>query len=234
MVICAPSFVEDTRMLILPTRFMQTLRRVLAVAGTAMFVIGPAAAQAQQGARVGVIAGANFATLRGLDDVDLDKRTGAMGGLSLLLPLGSSWALQPEALVVTAGAEPSTAPGNGLSLTYAQIPLLLRLSPAAGSPIAPHLYAGPYVGLQIRCRVDVGGVDGSCDDVPGVNTESVDLGGIVGGGLDVNLGGLVLTGGVRYGFGVSKIAAFELDSVRESAKNGSFAVYAGLAVRFGK
>jgi hypothetical protein len=81
--------------------------------------------------------------------------------------------------------------------------------------------------------VDVGGVTGNCDDVPGISTNTVDAGGIVGGGLDLNLGALVLTGGVRYGFGVSKVADFDADGVRESASNGSYAVYAGLSVRFG-
>lgn len=75
-----------------------------------------------QGARIGIIGGPNFATLRGLDDVDLDKRTGSMGGLSLLLPLGAAFAFQPEALVVTGGAQPRTGSDDGITLTYAQVP----------------------------------------------------------------------------------------------------------------
>ncbi len=186
-----------------------------------------------QGGRLGVIGGVNFATLRGLDDVDLDKRTGSMGGISLVLPLGSTFALQTEALVVTGGAQPSSGTGDGISLTYAQVPVLLRLSLGAGGSVAPHVYAGPYFGLRIRCQIDTGSGDSDCDDVGGVNTETVDVGGIVGGGLDFDLGGLVLTGGARYGFGVSKVAEFDTGSVRESAKNGSFSIYAGLAIRFG-
>ncbi len=205
--------------------------RVALVCGFAAILMPSVAAA--QGGRIGIIGGVNFATLRGLDDVDLEKRTGSMGGLSLVLPLGSAFALQTEALVVTGGALPRSGTGDGINLTYAQVPVMLRLSLGSGSAIAPHVYAGPYLGLRIRCKIDTGPGESDCDDVGGVNTETLDLGGIVGGGLDFDLGGLVLTGGARYGFGVSKVAEFDSGSVRESAKNGSFSIYAGLAIRIG-
>ena len=198
---------------------------------TALLAAAPASLSAQ-GKRIGVIAGPNYASLRGLNDVELDNRSGSMGGLSFVLPLASFVAFQPEALVVTGGAEPRSGTDDGITLTYAQVPMLLRITPATGSAFTPHFYAGPYLGLQIRCRVEIDSQTSDCDDAPGISTETVDVGGIVGGGLDVGLGPLVLTGGVRYGFGVSKVAEFELDNVREEAKNGIFAVYAGLAIQF--
>ena len=213
----------------------RTATFVLAVATFALATLAalPTAALHAQGPRVGAIVGANFARLDGLDDVDLDKRTGVVGGLSLLFPLGTPWSLQTEALLVTAGAEPGSGGGDGITLTYAQVPVLFRLSVAPGASLSPHVYAGPYLGFRIRCRVDVSGPDSDCEDAPGVSTQSVDVGGIAGGGLDLRVGGLILTGGVRYGFGVSKVAEFEFDSVRESARNGSFAVYTGLSVPLG-
>jgi len=198
---------------------------------TALLSVTPTASFAQ-GTRIGIIAGPNFASLRGFDDVDLDNRSGSMGGLSLVLPLGPLFAFQPEALVVSAGAQAASSAANGIDLTYAQVPLLLRITPGFGSLIAPHFYAGPYLGLQIRCRVEREDRTSDCDDAPGISTNSVDVGGIVGGGLDLKLGPLVLTGGVRYGFGVSKVAEFEFDNVREEAKNGIFALYAALAIQF--
>lgn len=206
--------------------------QIALICGVAALAL-PAIVQAQ-GGRIGIIGGANFATLRGLEDLDVERRTGTMGGISLVFPLGASLGLQTEALVVSAGAQQRTGTGDGIDLTYAQVPVLLRMSLGEAPFVTPHLYAGPYFGLQIRCRIDTGPGDSDCDDVGGVNTETVDLGGIVGGGVDFNLGGLILTGGARYGFGVSKVAEFEVGQVRESAKNGSFSVYAGLAVRFGR
>ena len=184
-----------------------------------------------QSGHIGVIGGATFSTLNGLKSVD--QRTGAMGGLSLVLPLGGSVSLQPEALFVTKGAKGTVSSSStGVSIKYAEVPVLLRFSSSKASIIVPHVYVGPYFGLQIDCTVQ--GSSGSCDDLPGVSTKSVDLGGIAGGGIDLNVGGLVLTAGARYDFGVSKVIEFKTSSVREAAKNGAFALYAGLSVGFGK
>ena len=184
-----------------------------------------------QGGHIGVIGGATFSTLNGLKSVD--QRTGGMGGLSLVLPLGGSVSLQPEALFVTKGARgPVSSSSDGISIKYAEVPVLLRFSSSHASVIVPHVYVGPYFGLQIDCTVK--GSSGSCDDLPGISTKSVDVGGIAGAGIDLHVGGLVLTGGARYDFGVSKVIEFTTSSVREAAKNGAFAIYAGLAVGFGK
>lgn len=184
-----------------------------------------------QGGHIGVIGGATFSTLNGLKSVD--QRTGAMGGLSLVLPMGGSVSLQPEALFVTKGAKgPVSTSSNGVEIKYAEVPVLLRFSPSDASILVPHVYVGPYFGLQIDCKVQ--GSNGSCDDLPGISTKTVDLGGIAGAGIDLNVGGLILTAGARYDFGVSKVIEFKTSSVREAAKNGAFAIYAGLAIGFGK
>ena len=180
---------------------------------------------------IGVIAGANYSTLNGVNS--LDQRDGTMGGISLVLPLGGSIALQPELLLATKGGTAGGSAGqSGVKLNYAEVPVLIRVGLPKGSLVSPHLYAGPYLGLQVDCTVQ--GTNSKCDDVPGISTTSVDVGGIAGGGLDLALGGLVLSAGVRYDFGVSKVVEFKTANVRESAKNGTFALYAGVAVRFGR
>jgi hypothetical protein len=200
-------------------------RRVIALLASAM-MLPTASANAQ--AQIGAILGATFSTLRGVDN--LDSRTGLLGGLSLVLPLAGPVRLQPELLFVTKGAEGADGV-DGVELSYAEIPVLLRLNLGAGGGITPHVYAGPYFGIEIDCKVE--GTDADCDNSPDISTKSVDVGGTVGGGLDLDLGPAVLTGGLRYSFGVSKIADFEVGNVRESAKNGTFALYAGLALRLG-
>ncbi len=184
-----------------------------------------------QSGHIGIIGGATFSTLDGLKSVD--QRTGAMGGLSLVLPLGGSLALQPEALFVSKGAKGPVSTGTGgLSIKYAEVPVLLRISGGGGSMIEPHVYAGPYFGLQVDCSVQSSSA--SCADLPGVTTKTVDVGGIGGVGLDLKLGGLVLTAGGRYDFGVSKVVEYKASSVKEAARNGTFALYAGLSRSFGK
>jgi hypothetical protein len=196
---------------------------------TFLLLCAAAAAPAHAQTQLNILAGATFAELRGIKDVDLDRRSGAMGGLSLVIPLGGGMlALQPEALVTSKG---STAPRNatgGVRLSYAEIPVLLRLNLVRSGAVQPHLYAGPYAGYQISCRIQ--GSDADCDDAPGVSTNTVDIGGILGGGVTIGLSGLRATIGARYGFGVSKVAEFDVGNVRESARTGTYAVYLGLGL----
>jgi Outer membrane protein beta-barrel domain len=207
------------------------LNRDALAALVATVLVTASAAQMQAQGSIGVIVGANYSTLKGVKS--LDQRDGTMGGISLVLPMGGSIALQPELLLVTKGATTGGTSGtSGVKLNYAEVPVLLRVGLAKGSLIAPHVYAGPYLGLKVDCTVQ--GTNSACDDVPGISTKTVDVGGIAGGGLDLTVSGLVLTAGVRYDFGVSKVIEFNNANVRESAKNGTFALYAGVAVRFGR
>jgi hypothetical protein len=178
-------------------------------------------------AQVTVLAGATFSELRGIDDARLDRRTGAFGGLSFVVPFGrGALALQPELLVISKGADAPAATGGGVRLNYLEVPVLLRLSPAPQSALRPHVYVGPYLGLRITC--DISGSAQSCDDVPDLNANELDVGGVLGGGVMFALGGLNATVGGRYGFGVSRVADFRVGNVRESARNGVFALYVGL------
>jgi hypothetical protein len=201
-------------------------RRLLALLAASVMVPS-ASANAQ--AQVGAIVGPTFSTFRDVDN--FDSRTGLLGGLSLVLPLASIARLQPELLFVSKGAEGSNG-DEGVRLKYAEVPILLRLNFSSGASIVPHVYAGPYFGLEIDCTV-TGATSSDCDDVPGLSTKTVDVGAALGGGIDMDFGPLVLTGGLRYSFGISKVADFEFAGVRESAKNGVFALYAGLGLRLG-
>jgi hypothetical protein len=186
----------------------------------------PAVAQTE----LGIIGGATFSTLRG---IDVDDRTGTLIGAYLLRPFVGPLQWQIEGVASSRGATPRNGgTGNALELRYFEVPVMLRLSLARGSQLNPHVYAGPYAGVRINCSVE--GTSGDCDDLPGISTNSVDLGGIAGGGVSVDVGGLMLTGGVRYTFGVSNIAEFERENVREAAKHGGYAIYAGLGLRFGR
>jgi len=182
-----------------------------------------------QGGHVGAIVGATFSTLRGVDN--LDTRTGLIGGLSIVMPSSGLFAWQPEVLLVSKGAKGTNSTAEGLQLDYLEVPFMLRLQPKTPGTLHPHLYAGPYLGFQIDCKVK--GSTGSCDDLPGVSTNTVDVGGAIGGGFDYDFGPLALTGGVRYDFGVSSVADFEVQNVKQSAKNGVFALYVGAGIRLG-
>lgn len=195
--------------------------------GALALVSVPSIARAQ--AQVSAIAGATFSTLRGIDG--LDSRTGLVGGLSIVLPSSGFLAFQPELLFTSKGAKGENSGPDGLKINYVELPLLFRLQLDTGTGMTPHLYAGPYFGFQLSCTVE--GIDADCDDTPGVSTKTVDVGAAMGGGLAFDVGPALLTGGVRYSFGVSKVAEFDVGNVNEAAKNGSFALYAGLGFRLG-
>lgn len=205
-----------------------TMRRVAATMALLFAAVVPASRAHAQG-QVGAILGATFSTLRGIDG--LSSRNGLVGGLSIVLPTDGIFAFQPEALWVNKGAKASTGDPEGLKLSYFEIPLLYRIKLSREPGLRPHIYLGPYLGIQIDCSVR--GTSTKCDDIPGVNTKTVDVGGMAGGGVDYDVGPFVLSGGARYSFGVSSVADFELGSVKESAKNGVFSLYAGAAIRLG-
>lgn len=180
-----------------------------------------------QGTQITALAGATFSSLRGVDG--LDRRTGTIAGVSLLLPLMGPISFQPEALVVSRGAGSDFR--EGLDVSSFELPALLRLSFTPRSNLTPHLYGGPYLGVEIDCSVEGSSLD--CEDVPGVSTRTVDVGGIVGGGVNLLAGPVLLTGGLRYGFGVSTLAEFDPGTAREEAKHGAFTLYVGAGIRLG-
>lgn len=205
-------------------RFSTTM--VLALSAALLGVAAPSHAQPGQ---IGVIGGATFTSLRGVDNVD--ARSGLAGGAYLVVPFAGPLQWQFEGLLVNRRAEPRGLSRSGtLELSYAELPVMLRLSVAPRSSLNPHVYAGPYLGLRINCSI---GDENDCDNLPGLSTKTVDVGGVAGGGVAMDVGGLVLTGGLRYAFGVSTLAEFERESVREASKNGTFLLYAGLGIRLG-
>ncbi len=183
-----------------------------------------------QGREYAAVIGATFPTLRGVDG--LESRSGSMGGLRIVRPLPGPLALQTEFLVVNrgAGATSDFFDGDGLEFDAVEIPVLLRFSAAPRGTFLPHFYAGPYLAFQVRCRVE--GTSTDCDDRPGISTRTVDVGGVAGSGISLGAGPLSLTGGLRYGFGVSSLAEFDMEDAREEARHGAWSLYLAVGLRF--
>ncbi|TVR59286.1 MAG: PorT family protein [Gemmatimonadales bacterium] len=208
------------------------LVKVLTLIVAIVLLPTPAAAQSSSadngpGWQASVLLGGTYSSLRDVDGVD--GRSGTMAGLSLVFPFMGPLRWQPEALVTSRGADLDR--GDGIELSTLEVPLMLRLGLGQRGNLTPHIYAGPYLAIQLECTVEDSSVD--CGDRPDIDTNTVDVGGIAGGGVTLRGGPFILTGGLRYGFGVSTLAEFELDGVTESARHGAWSIYVGAGLALG-
>ena len=182
--------------------------------------------------RFGLMVGLNLADMTETEDADM--RMGFLVGGSLMIPVGTgAFAFQPEVLYSQKGVKGTTVDeGSGqevditLKHDYVEIPLLLRLSvvPSGGAGVRPFLLVGPSVGISAKCEIEgeSGGtsVGIDCDNIFEVAT--MDLGGLLGGGIEFPFGTRALSVGARYTFGFSEV--FE----DTDTKNRVIGIVAGL------
>jgi hypothetical protein len=191
------------------------MKKFLSLICVAAFISasGFTTANAQSPVNFGLRAGLNFANFNDIDGDRPDSRTGFMVGgyLNFKVPM-SPISIQPEALYTQKGVEDGDIT---VELDYLEIPVLAKFSFAPG-PITPHVYFGPYIGFVLNSEISGGGASIELDNA------QTDFGGIVGGGLDLNLGVTKLNAGLRYGFGLTD--AFD----GGQGKNGVFSIVAGI------
>jgi hypothetical protein len=115
-----------------------------------------------------------------LDDF-LDSRVGFSGGAFLTYAINRQFAIQPELLLVTKGAEKDlfffSAHWN---LDYIELPVLLRFDLAPEGKLHPLLMAGPALDLLLSSKLHVFGDEYDVKDY----TKGIDLGLVFGGGLE--------------------------------------------------
>lgn len=222
-------------------------RSLLAAALIAATVVG-ARAEAQP-ARFGVYLGSSIATIASdegpiVSDLVLGfeqkRRIGLQGGLWLNRPLSGSLSLQPElhfthkGLGFTGSAdelgEGPTDFDLSLNLSYAELPVLLRadLGRTDGG-VRPFVLAGPVVSYQISCSIEASiatfNTSRDCDEDLDADEQSnkLDVGAAVGGGLAFRLSGREVSAGLRYTHGVRS-----LSKQGDSATNQNFSILFGI------
>ncbi|MDQ6613047.1 MAG: PorT family protein [Gemmatimonadota bacterium] len=200
-----------------------------AIVAVALISASSSALQAQ---RFGITAGATFSSVKTSDDLNLSNRTGSTFGITLQIPAGQTFTLQPELLFINKGAKFNSDAGNGnFKLDYVEIPLLLRYDFSRGV-IGPHIYAGPSAGFSVGCTVSGTLTSGATTtrDCSSNNfkPKSLDYGITAGAGVDFNLGGIAATGGVRYGIGLADIRSDNSATFRNRVHNGVLSLYVGV------
>jgi hypothetical protein len=146
--------------------------------------------------------------------------------------------IQPELLVVTRG---TAFQAGGLAdarfrVDYVELPLLLVLRIGQSGSVAPYLFGGPSMALEIGCRAEAstGGfqVSGDCDDVPDagvLDRKRLDTGLTAGAGLEFPLGFASLLVEGRFNWGVTDLSDFPGLEV----KSRTGALLAGVSIPLG-
>jgi hypothetical protein len=182
-------------------------------------------------ASVGVQVGYSRADLGGPDAAGIRARQGAVTGVYLSAPLWRIIFLRPELLFSLKGGRRELILANGsaatvdLDLAYIEVPVLARVTFPTGR-IRPVLFAGPSVGFQIGCDVQVTTatrVDRpSCDSVQIAIFRTLDYGLVGGGGVEFAWAQSALSFEARYTSSVRSI----VDSGR--VRNRAFEVMLAL------
>jgi hypothetical protein len=206
----------------------------------------PASGQTSFGAKVG----ANISTWGGSDADrlglgDAGSRTGLVIGGLINHRLSPLLAFQPELLYSQKGPKYSEQfMGQTLEATvkldYVEVPLLLMVNVPVGSPqLRPTLHVGPTLAYEVGCKVsfsffgeseteDCDSEPDFDDDVAPADRRKFDLGLGLGGGLDVDFRGGILTFEGRYTMGLRTL---DTSSDPWDVKNRAFSLTFGYRMR---
>lgn len=186
-----------------------------------------------QGITIGVQGGYNYA---GLSDVPTSiDSIGDKGGLVVgafgELHFSKMWFIGVEGNYMENKSEFTDVDGTyNFKQNYIQIPAYLGVRLLSGM-VQPILYAGGTAMFETTCKVDAEGfeaVDCSDPDID-VSTKSAIWGAVFGGGVNLAVGPVILTGDVRYNLGLTKIS----DEAGEEAKWNSWMFLVGVGLGLG-
>jgi len=185
-----------------------------------MAVATPSRTSAQD---LGVLVGFNSANVdfdvAGVN-VNVDPRSGFVGGLWFNQPLMDGFSVEIDGLVSMKGTAFNFDGDSGkIKLTYFDIPVLARANLPGSGPVRIHLLGGPSFNFKLSESFEPE-EDQSEDQVEAFETALV-----VGGGVTVSR----LRIDARYGFGLTNIAKDEDEDF--TAKNRVFSILFGISFR---
>jgi hypothetical protein len=168
----------------------------------------------------GIKGGVNFANQSTDPDAELDSRTGMAVGGYVGIPVNNVLSVQPEGLFTMKGAETE---GSSWKLNYIEVPVLARASFMNEASAHPAIFAGPAVGFNLSSKIEDDSIEESIDVKD--ETNPIDFGVVVGGGVDIPFSGGKNSVGVdlRYTLGLNNVN--DSDSSEDlSVKNGVFQI----------
>lgn len=167
---------------------------------------------------LGLEGGASMTDLGGGEGrIPADSLNGRLGGLSLRYQLNEVVGLQTGAYYAErGGTRQRELQATRVDLTYLDVPVLLTLSVPTGVGIRPTLTAGGSAAFERSCETTssyrgdefFSGGCGEGADVPlELDTGGVDLGVVLGGGLEISAGPGALSLAARYRAGRSTLGS---------------------------
>ena len=201
--------------------------------GACLFFTSPIRA----GASLDLKVGGNLSHQWGNDVIDgALLKIGVIAGMGMGVKLTKYFTVQPEIVISTKGIE--SQDGNTrtvLKLNYFEIPVLAKLCIPAGM-VLPVFYAGPCLDLLVSAKsvATRNGVENE-EDIK-EDMKLLDVGAVVGGGIDIKAGPGRLTLELRYtlGFLTTYEPIEELgEEITKDRKNGALSLIIGYGLDFG-
>ena len=172
-------------------------------------------AQTARSVSLGVIGGAATTALVGKDAADdLERRTGAFAGVSAVFSTPSRIQVELDGLYATKGWRSlGSASSFDFTVSYIEVPVLLRLSLAPAARARPFVAAGPAFGIRIGCGAELTSAIGTdkltCADferTSNIEVGKTDLSGVLGAGVEFPIGSTMQsTLAARYSRGFSSV-----------------------------
>jgi len=146
----------------------------------------------------------------------LDSRSGASCGAFVTYSFNRRWAVQPELLYVSKGAQKDLFFVSAeWKINYLEVPVLAKFNIVPDAQLQPSLYAGPALSILLGSKFRIS--DTEYDVADGMKT--MDLGFVFGGGLDYRH----VTFDIRYTLGLlNTVDAARINSLTEAQPGDSY------------
>ncbi len=189
--------------------FVLTLVMLLAISAMAQ---DPVKGLTGAGFKAGVVmakaTGDNIDLIADENNVDIKNLMGFAVGGFIEYSFSPSFAIQPEILYNTKGVKFEQGDvTDKVTMTYMQIPVLLKFNiPTAGN-FDPFIYAGPSVGILLSAKDKLEGTDDDYDEDIKDSFKSTDFTAVLGLGAGIPMGTSgQLTFEFRYDMGLTNVA----------------------------
>ncbi len=179
--------------------------------------------------RLGIAGGMNFSNMS-VDPVGLEEDDSLMSyavGAWWGLPVNRRVTIQAAALYSVKGdSESDGGYTTSTRMSYIDVPVLAKIGFRHGSPARPSLFLGPSMAVNLSAKSSFEGAGTSTDVDVKEKVNALDLGVVVGGGVEFPIGTRTYGVDLRYSKGLSNVGG---EGANGTAHNDVLAVMGSIA-----